>query len=271
MVDERAQDDERGERPIGAARPRERDGAADDSHLVIITGCASGLGYALVRRYLDLGWTVCGIDIDAARMDERGREFRTRPYRGFVGDVADPSFVSRTARAITAIGRIEMLINNAGRPSFKAPVAYEAGDLDRCLTGLKGMMLWCIAVLRACGERDVTLVNVMSTAATRGNPHESAYCAAKWGERGYTESLKAAYHGTSVTVIGVYPGGIDTDFYRDSHDYVPPEKQHTFMNPEELAHVLADALTNPYNLTVSDIRIDRRPVFPGERAQGVKA
>ena len=54
----------------------------------------------------------------------------------------------------------------------------------------------------------------MSTAATRGNANESVYCATKWGEKGYTNSLKAAYKGSSVKIVGVYPGGIDTDFYR---------------------------------------------------------
>ena len=68
-----------------------------------------------------------------------------------------------------------------------------------------------------------------------GNANESVYCATKWGEKGYTQSLKAAYKGTRVKVVGVYAGGIDTAFYRDSRDYVSEEKQHTFMDPGELA------------------------------------
>ena len=64
------------------------------------------------------------------------------------------------------------------------------------------------------------IAQIMSTAATRGNANESVYCATKWGEKGYTKSLQAAYKGTSVKVVAVYPGGIDTAFYRDSRDYV---------------------------------------------------
>lgn len=91
------------------------------------------------------------------------------------------------------------------------------------------MILWCVQTLKACDEQNLKIANVMSTAATRGNANESVYCATKWGEKGYTQSLKAAYKGSSVTVVGVYPGGIDTDFYRESHDYVSLDKQHTFM------------------------------------------
>lgn len=76
------------------------------------------------------------------------------------------------------------LINNAGQPSFKTPTAYEASDVDRCLKGLKGMILWSVEMLKACEEQDLEIANVMSTAATRGNANESVYCATRWGKRG---------------------------------------------------------------------------------------
>lgn len=93
--------------------------------------------------------------------------------------------------------------------------------------------------------------------ATRGNANESVYCATKWGEKGYTKSLQAAYKGTSVKVVAVYPGGIDTAFYRDSRDYVSEAKQHTFMQPGPLAEVILFNLINEANLTVTDIEINR--------------
>lgn len=86
---------------------------------------------------------------------------------------------------------------------------------------------------------------------------DTAYCATKWGEKGYTQSLKAAYKGTSVKVVGVYTGGIETAFYRDSRDYVSEEKQCAFMDPGELARVILFNLVNDANLTVSDILIER--------------
>ena len=53
------------------------------------------------------------------------------------------------------------------------------------------------------------------------------------------------------------PGGIDTAFYRDSHDYVSEDKQHTFMQPGPLAEVILFNLINEANLTVTDIEINR--------------
>lgn len=60
----------------------------------------------------------------------------------------------------------KQLINNAGQPSFKTPTAYEASDVDRCLKGLKGMILWSVETLKACEEQDLEIANVMSTAGS---------------------------------------------------------------------------------------------------------
>ena len=225
--------------------------------IAIVTGSALGLGYELARQLIDRGWFVAGIDFNAQRQAELSQSFGKDEYRAFVGDVSDESFVKNSIAAIRQIGHIDLLINNAGQPSFKVPTAYEGADVDKCLKGLKGMILWSVETLKADDEHDLNIANVMRTAATRGNANESVYCATKWGEKGYTNSLKAAYKGSSVKIVGVYPGGIDTDFYRDSHDYVSEDKQHTFMSPSELAEIILFNLVNDANLTVSDILIER--------------
>lgn len=231
--------------------------AAEGKHIAIVTGSALGLGYELARQLISKGWLVAGIDFNAERQAELADRFGSDSYRAFVGDVSDETFVNDAIAEIAQLGHIDLLINNAGQPSFKVPTSYVAADVDKCLKGLKGMILWSVATLKACGEQNLKIANVMSTAATRGNANESVYCATKWGEKGYTQSLKAAYKGTSVKVVGVYPGGIDTDFYRDSHDYVSLDKQHSFMSPAELAEVILFNLVNEANLTVSDILIER--------------
>lgn len=227
--------------------------------IAIVTGSALGLGYELTRQLIAKGWFVAGIDFNGARQAELSKTFAVDEYRAFVGDISDESFVKNSVATISKIGHIDLLINNAGQPSFKVPTAYEAADVDKCLKGLKGMVLWSVETLKADGEQDLKIANVMSTAATRGNPNESVYCATKWGEKGYTKSLQAAYKGTSVKIVGVYPGGIDTPFYRDSHDYVSEEKQHTFMRADQLAEVILFNLVNEANLTVTDIEINRNP------------
>lgn len=227
-----------------------------NKNIVIITGGANGLGLELVKKFIEKNYFVCSIDRDSKRMEELDNTYNDN-YRGFLGDISDEIFVKNTIKEITNLGNIKILINNAGEPSFKLPTEYEKEDIVKCFKGLEGMILFSKETLKVKDEKDLKIVNIMSSAALRGNKQESVYCATKWGERGYTESLKVAYKGTSVKIIGVYPGGINTEFYRDSRDYVTEEKQSTFMNPGDVAKTIIDNVTTDSNLTVADIIIER--------------
>jgi len=224
--------------------------------IIIITGGASGLGFELVKRSLTKGLMVCNIDKNTEKMNELDITFKEN-YKGFIGDISDEKFITETISEIRNMGNIKVLINNAGEPSFKLPTDYTKEDIEKCFKGLQGMIIASTQVLKAKEEKDVKIVNIMSSAALRGNKQESVYCATKWGERGYTESLKVAYKGTSVKIIGVYPGGINTNFYKASRDYVSEEKQHKFMNPSEVANIIMENIFSTNNLTVADIIIER--------------
>ncbi len=224
--------------------------------IVIITGGANGLGFELVKQFIEKNYFVCNIDRDLEKMKILNSTYKDN-YKGFIGDISDDEFVKTVISKISNLGNIKILINNAGEPSFKLPTKYEKEDIDKCFKGLQGMILFSTEVLKVKEEKDLKIVNIMSSAALRGNKQEAVYCATKWGERGYTESLKACYKGTSVKVIGVYPGGINTEFYKNSRDYVSEEKQSTFMKPSDVAKTIIDNITNDANLTVADIIIER--------------
>lgn len=224
--------------------------------IVIITGGASGLGKELVKQFIEKKYLVCNIDRDIEKMKELEYTYKEN-YKGFIGDISDSIFVKETIENISKIGEIKILINNAGEPSFKLPTKYEKEDIDKCFKGLEGMILFSTETLKIKQEKNLKIVNIMSSAALRGNKQEAVYCATKWGEKGYTESLKAYYKGTSVKIIGVYPGGINTEFYKNSRDYISEEKQSTFMNPKDVAKTIIENITNETNLTVADIIIER--------------
>lgn len=227
-----------------------------EKNIIIITGGASGLGLELVKQSIKRGLFVCNIDRDCEKMKVLDDIYNDN-YKGFVGDISDEEFVKNTINEISTLGNIKILINNAGEPSFKMPTLYNKNDIDKSFKGLQGMILFSTEVLKVEDEKDLKIVNIMSSAALRGNKQEAVYCATKWGEKGYTESLKVAYKGTSVKVIGVYPGGINTNFYKNSRDYVSEEKQNSFMNPSDVAKIILENVLNETNLTVADIIIER--------------
>lgn len=227
-----------------------------DKNIVIVTGGASGLGLELVKQLIGKEFFVCNIDRDYEKMNFLEKSYLNN-YKGFVGDISNEDFVLHTINEISNLGNIQVLINNAGETSFKMPTLYTKSDVDKCFKGLEGMILFSTETLKVKQEKDIKIVNIMSSAALKGNKQESVYCATKWGERGYTESLKTAYKGTSVKIIGVYPGGINTNFYNNSRDYVSEEKQASFMNPSEVSKTILDNVLSENNLTVADIIIER--------------
>lgn len=218
--------------------------------ILIITGGSNGLGKAIVEYSLNKDLIVCNLDREKATINNLN-------YKEFIGDISDEQFVKKSIKEISELGNIKYLINNAGEPSFKLPTEYEKDDIEKCFKGLQGMILCSANTLKVKNEQNLKIVNIMSSAALRGNKQESVYCATKWGEKGYTESLKVAYKGTSVKVIGVYPGGINTEFYKNSRDYVTEEKQNTFMNPSEVAKIICDNIFSDLNLNVADLVIER--------------
>lgn len=224
--------------------------------IVIITGGASGLGLELVKQCIEKKLYVCNISRNKDKMIKLENELNEN-YKGFIGDISDEEFIEKSIKEISEIGKIKYLINNAEKACFKSPTQYNKSDIEMSLTGLIGMILCTTEVLKAKKESDVKIINIMSSAALKGNKQEAVYCATKWGERGYTESLKATYKGTNVKIIGVYPGGMNTEFWDGNRNYVTEEKSNSFMNPKDVAKVILDNITNYENLNVADIIIER--------------
>ena len=150
--------------------------------IVIITGGASGLGKELVKQFIEKKYLVCNIDRDIEKMKELEYTYKEN-YKGFIGDISDSIFVKETIENISKIGEIKILINNAGEPSFKLPTKYEKEDIDKCFKGLHGMILFSTETLKAKEERDLKIVNIMSSAALRGNKQEAVYIVQQSGEK----------------------------------------------------------------------------------------
>lgn len=224
--------------------------------ILVITGGCSGLGLEIVKQAIKKDIFVCNLARNKEKMQELDIMFKEN-YKGFIGDITDADFVANSINQISKLGSILYLVNCAEKAVFKAPTKYNTNDIDVSLAGLKGMILCSTEVLKANNEQNLKIINIMSSAALKGNKGEALYCATKWGERGYTESLKAAYKGTTVKVMGVYPGGMNTEFWEESRDYVSEEKSSTFMSPVDVAKTILDNALSESNLTVADIVIER--------------
>jgi NAD(P)-dependent dehydrogenase (short-subunit alcohol dehydrogenase family) len=183
------------------------------SRTVLVTGATRGIGREVTSQLCAQGFTVFAAGRDRSLLDELKKE------TGCLGEVCDLSdssaVVSLYETARRALGRIDVLINNAGFNPGKEPVTeVDVARLDASYAvNFRAPYLLCREALKEMGARKSGhILNVVSTIARTSAPNYSTYCSLKYALHGFTQCLIKEARLVNVKVTGVYPGGTDTDF-----------------------------------------------------------
>jgi NAD(P)-dependent dehydrogenase (short-subunit alcohol dehydrogenase family) len=186
----------------------------------VVTGGATGLGYAIAQRLIASGGGVTLWDRDEAAAAKAAHELGASFA---VVDVADAESVRRAALQTTREhARIDALVNSAGitGPNTKLwdyPVDAWKQVFD---VNLHGLFLCCrevVPVMREAGYGRI--VNIASVAGKDGNPNASAYSASKAAVIALTKSLGKELADTGVRVNCVTPAAVKTAIF----DQMTPE------------------------------------------------
>ena len=179
--------------------------------VAVVTGGARGIGAAIAQRLQASGATVSVWDADAAALAGLAG------VHTVVMDQTDPASVQAAADATaTALGTVDVLINNAGitggnAPTWKLDPAVWRRVLDVNLTG---PFLICAALVPAMVAAGFgRIVNIASVAGKEGNPNAAHYSASKAGLIALTKSLGKELAGTGVLVNCVTPAAAQTELF----------------------------------------------------------
>ncbi len=183
-------------------------------HVVLITGAASGIGYAASQLFIQEHATVVGADVDEAALG-RARAALGERFVARVCDVSNETQVAATAQFVEGeFGKLDVLINNAGRGMLVALETMQEADFDWHYDVLvKGPMLMVkhfIPLLRKSPH--ASILNISSQAARMElRQHHFLYSTAKAALLKFTRHLVRDFPGVRANTI--LPGWIDTPIY----------------------------------------------------------
>jgi NAD(P)-dependent dehydrogenase (short-subunit alcohol dehydrogenase family) len=212
-----------------------------EGKVVVVTGSGrpKGLGQAILQRFADEGAACVVSDVarggpglasseDAeavvADLKARGAKVLFQPC-----DVADEAQCEAlVAAAVSAFGRLDIMVNNAGIGFLMKPLLETSGeDWDRVLdVNLKGAFLCSRAaakqfISQGPGEDTIAgrIINIASQAAKSGFPHMAPYTASKHGMVGLTRSNAVELGSHRITVNAVCPNHVTTGLGAEQNAY----------------------------------------------------
>jgi NADP-dependent 3-hydroxy acid dehydrogenase YdfG len=235
--------------------------------VAVITGASSGIGAATARALAAHGYR----PVLLARRVERLEALASELGNGAVAIAADvtdrDTMVAAAEQTSTALGRAEVLINNAG-VMLLGPFGTEQREEARRMVevNLLGAMTATEVFLPQLRDGGGDLINISSVAGRTARAGNAAYAATKWGLNGWSEALRQELQ-PDIRVTVIEPGAVATELTDHITDEATKQTTEDFyqrlaIQPSDVADVIAFAVTRPRRLTLNEILL-RPTAQPG--------
>jgi 3-oxoacyl-[acyl-carrier protein] reductase len=180
--------------------------------VVIVTGGSRGIGRAIVERFAALGARVF---FTYHQHEDQAQEVAAAcGAERILCSQADTAAIDAAVQhVITAGGKIDVLVNNAGITRDNWLMLMPGEDWDKVLdTNVGGAFRWCKAVSRSMlGARAGVIINIASISGLMGVAGQTNYCASKGAILAFSRALAAELGVRGIRVNTVVPGFIETD------------------------------------------------------------
>ncbi|MFJ7736498.1 SDR family NAD(P)-dependent oxidoreductase [Lysinibacillus sp. NPDC097287] len=222
--------------------------------VAIVTGGASGIGYAAVKRFIEEGAKVVIVDIDQTKGNglEAFHEMRGDEVSFVTVDVSNRKSVDQmVAKVIELYGTIDILINNAGITQDGMFLKMSEEAFQRVMdVNVKGVFNCTQAVLPHMLEKGRgKIVNTASVSGVYGNVGQTNYAASKAAIIGITKTWAKEFGRKGINVNAVAPGFTRTDMV----EKIPDEIAARMLDVISLARMAEpEDIANAYLYLASD-------------------
>lgn len=218
-----------------------------DGQVAVVTGGSRGIGRVIAQRLAADGARVVVTARTADGAEACAAELPGDGHLGAACDVAEREPVDALVKRVESeLGRIDVLVNNAGVTADNILVRLGDDDWDRVLnTNLRGAFLMTRAVARGMMKRrSGRIINITSIVGLTGNRGQVNYAASKAGLVGLTKSVAKELASRNVLCNAVAPGFIETDMTSDLTDAAREGLQQQIAlgrlgSPEDVAGVVS--------------------------------
>ena len=212
-----------------------------NNKIILVTGGSSGIGLSTAIKLNEKGAKVIITGRNKNKLDKAVNQFG---FTGFVSDVSKEAEVLQLFENIKKqFGTLDVLINNAGFGYFEFLENVNVKKFNEVLqTNVIGAALAAREASKIFKEKEYgDIINIASTAATKGFAGGTSYVASKFALRGMTECWRAELRPFNIRVILINPSEVQTDFVINSG------RQQRNFNPskligDDIAHAIIAAL-----------------------------
>ena len=189
-----------------------------EGKVAVITGGTRGIGYAIVKTFLDNGAKVALCGSRQASADKAVEQLLAEnpdyPVMGIAPDLSDPASIAEAFNLVKeTYGSLDILGNNAGVSARESVYEYDPAAFDKTIDlNVKSVFYCSQAAARIMKEQGGgAIINTSSMVSIYGQPSGCAYPASKFAVNGLTKSLGRELAPDNIRVNAVAPGVTHTD------------------------------------------------------------
>ena len=190
--------------------------------VVLITGAASGIGFAFAKLFAEKGYDIVAVDKNEKEMQEKKlilEDYKVKIIN-IIKDLGKDNAVEEIYNELKDRNiAIDILINNAGFGTFGRFTDVEYSKQKELLdVNVKALVEMCYLFGKdMINKRKGKIVNIASIASFEAGPYMAMYYSSKAFVRSFSEAISEEFKNFGVTVTAICPGPTDTKFEKNAN------------------------------------------------------